>query len=75
VKQVAADLTMLAYVAPVCVHCEHGRDRTGFVVGAYRILIQRWSIDDALAEMKAYGVRGVYEMFDAEMISILRKLV
>ena len=37
------------------VHCEHGEDRTGLVVGAYRVKIQYWTKHAAYQEMKAQG--------------------
>ncbi len=37
------------------VHCTHGQDRTGFVVGRYRVLHDRWSKADAYREMRAHG--------------------
>ncbi|MCX5795129.1 MAG: dual specificity protein phosphatase family protein [Elusimicrobia bacterium] len=40
---------------PVLVHCHLGHDRTGAVVGAYRITVQGWSVDKAAAEAKAMG--------------------
>jgi hypothetical protein len=42
---------------PMLVHCKHGADRTGTMVAAYRIVVQGWSKEDALAEMKSeqYG--------------------
>ena len=40
---------------PVFVHCLHGEDRTGLVIGAYRMLVERWSFDRAYAEMIAHG--------------------
>jgi tyrosine-protein phosphatase SIW14 len=40
---------------PVFVHCQAGKDRTGLVVAVYRILVDGWSVDDALAERKAFG--------------------
>ena len=40
---------------PVLVHCAHGRDRTGAVVAAYRRVVQGWSAEEAVREMRAYG--------------------
>ena len=37
---------------PVYVHCRHGSDRTGTMVAMYRMVIQKWSRKQALAEMK-----------------------
>ncbi len=37
---------------PMLVHCKHGADRTGTMVAAYRIVVQGWSKEEALAEMK-----------------------
>ena len=36
---------------PVYVHCAQGRDRTGYAVATYRVVVQDWSADDALHEM------------------------
>jgi protein tyrosine phosphatase (PTP) superfamily phosphohydrolase (DUF442 family) len=36
---------------PVFVHCAEGKDRTGYVIAAYRIIEQRWDADDAIHEM------------------------
>lgn len=41
---------------PVFVHCEHGADRTGFMVGLYRIAFQDWSADRAYEEARAHGM-------------------
>lgn len=40
---------------PIYVHCQHGSDRTGVVIAMYRIIVQGWIKDDALAEMKGGG--------------------
>lgn len=40
---------------PLLVHCEHGQDRTGFVVAAYRVTVQHASIESAVKEAKSYG--------------------
>jgi tyrosine-protein phosphatase SIW14 len=36
---------------PVFVHCAEGRDRTGYVVATYRMIIENWPADDAILEM------------------------
>lgn len=50
------------------VHCEHGQDRTGLVIGAYRVWYQNWTKDDAFAEMLANGFHpmllGLTAFFD-----------
>lgn len=42
---------------PVLVHCAAGAQRTGGVVACYRVLMQGWSTDNAVAEMQSYGFR------------------
>ena len=37
------------------VHCEHGKDRTGLVVGAYRVRVEHWTKHAAYQEMKNHG--------------------
>ncbi len=36
---------------PVFIHCWKGNDRSGFCVAAYRMLVDRWTADDAIREM------------------------
>lgn len=36
---------------PVFIHCKHGADRTGAAVALYRIRVQGWTYEDAIAEM------------------------
>lgn len=36
---------------PVFVHCAQGRDRTGYAVAIYRMVVENWAVDDALHEM------------------------
>lgn len=36
---------------PVLVHCKRGADRTGTFVAAYRIVVEDWSTERAIAEM------------------------
>jgi protein tyrosine phosphatase (PTP) superfamily phosphohydrolase (DUF442 family) len=40
---------------PVLVHSHLGHDRTGAVIGAYRVTVQGWSVDQAAAEAKTMG--------------------
>lgn len=40
---------------PVFVHCAHGADRTGMMVAIYRMVVQGWSADEAIAEMTGGG--------------------
>lgn len=42
---------------PTYVHCFHGRDRTGTMIGAYRIAENGWTFDAAFQEMMACGFR------------------
>ena len=40
---------------PIFVHCRQGRDRTGLEIAVYRIAVQGWSRQDAIAELYAHG--------------------
>ena len=42
---------------PILVHCAHGADRTGLMMASYRMIIQGWTKEAAIAEMK----KGEYE--------------
>ncbi|RNC67989.1 MAG: rhombosortase [Desulfuromonadales bacterium] len=48
---------------PVFVHCRHGQDRTGIVVAAYRMKVERWSLADAESEMQSFGFNDVWVNF------------
>lgn len=41
--------------APAYIHCRHGRDRTGAMVGAYRVQFSGFSPEKAFDEMKTFG--------------------
>lgn len=49
--------------APFFVHCQHGADRAGMLTGVYRIVIQGWTKDEAIAEMTrgGFGFHGMWE--------------
>ncbi len=40
---------------PTLIHCHHGADRTGLIAALYRILVQGWSREAALAELTQGG--------------------
>ncbi len=46
---------------PVFVHCQAGKDRTGLVVAVYRILVDGWSVEEAIAERKGFGAADMWE--------------
>lgn len=53
-------LTLNPTEGPVFVHCQHGRDRTGTMVGIYRIAHDKWTYQQAYAEMKQKGFRTFF---------------
>lgn len=48
---------------PVFVHCQHGADRTGTMCAIYRIVVQGWTREEALEEMRQ-GDFGFHEIWD-----------
>jgi protein-tyrosine phosphatase len=55
---------------PVFVHCMQGVDRTGTMCAVYRIVMEDWSKEEAIAEMKAIGHNTIWK----NLPSMLRKL-
>lgn len=60
---------------PVFVHCQHGADRTGAAVAAYRVVVQGWTMEKAKRELKRFGyhdvfvnIRAYLDGFDAERV-------
>lgn len=45
----------------VFVHCYHGADRTGALVAAYRIAVDGWTVERAIAELPAYRFNAAKE--------------
>ena len=54
-REIRALLAFLSEKRGVLVHCHAGRDRTGYVIGLYRMLHDHWSLKRALHEMEANG--------------------
>ena len=52
---------------PAFVHCSHGADRTGAMTAIYRIAIQGWGKDEAIAEMTqgGFGYHAIWENLPA----------
>lgn len=40
---------------PIFIHCKHGQDRTGLIIGLYRVEVQGWSPARAYREMLTNG--------------------
>jgi protein tyrosine/serine phosphatase len=40
---------------PILLHCMHGRDRTGLIIGLYRVFVDKWQPKKAYEEMLADG--------------------
>lgn len=45
---------------PVFVHCMHGSDRTGMMVASYRMVVEGWPRDKALAELPVFGFHPMW---------------
>ncbi|MGZ3722572.1 MAG: phosphatase domain-containing putative toxin [Bdellovibrionales bacterium] len=58
-NQVLQSLNVLAAGRMVYVHCQHGEDRTGLIVGLYRVGYQGWTPQAAWLEMQANGFHRI----------------
>jgi len=56
---------------PVLVHCQHGADRTGMMTAMYRVIVEGWTKDDAIAEMTQgdFGFHGIW----ANLVDYVRR--
>jgi protein tyrosine phosphatase (PTP) superfamily phosphohydrolase (DUF442 family) len=63
---------------PVLVHCQHGADRTGVMVAAYRVVVQGWSKQSAVEEFEHGGFgfhpiwRGLPRLIDGLKVAQMR---
>lgn len=58
---------------PVLVHCQHGEDRTGLIIAAWRVESANWSKEDAMSEALSCGYRryinfGLNKTWDAFIV-------
>lgn len=44
---------------PVYIHCQHGQDRTGLLIGLYKVFDMNWSPADAYHEMRELGFHPI----------------
>ena len=45
---------------PVYVHCKHGCDRTGYVIAAYRMIVEKWTFGEAWYELIQMGHKWLF---------------
>jgi tyrosine-protein phosphatase SIW14 len=60
ISQVVLNETVLLIQSvekPILVHCQHGEDRTGLIIAAYRVRVNGWMKGKAMAEALHFGYR------------------
>lgn len=55
---------------PILIHCWHGSDRTGFIIAGYRMVMQGWSAEKAIEELR----KGGYGYHELEFPHIMKEL-
>ncbi|AZZ36064.1 hypothetical protein CIK05_04415 [Bdellovibrio sp. qaytius] len=51
-------------LGPIYLHCKHGRDRTGLIMGLYRVEVDGWTPKAAYKEMNDRGFRSIIWTLD-----------
>lgn len=52
---------------PVFIHCQHGSDRTGVMTAVYRMYVQGWTLDEAMAELPNFGFHKIWQNLKTEL--------
>lgn len=50
---------------PIFIHCQHGQDRTGMILGLYRYQTDKWSAQAAYDEMLNFGFHKILRSLDS----------
>jgi protein tyrosine/serine phosphatase len=58
---------------PVFVHCQRGTDRTGVMVGFYRIAFEGWDGPRAYKEARAIGMRWWYRGLKKQLLGFAER--
>ena len=58
---------------PVYVHCLHGRERTGFMLAAYRVKVLGWTADEAYREMLQQGFDPLRSVLSDALFAYAKK--
>ena len=55
IVSVLATSEMIIYI-----HCKHGCDRTGYVIAAYRMIVEKWTFGEAWYELIQMGHKWLF---------------
>ena len=55
---------------PILIHCHYGSDRTGFIIAGYRMVMQDWTAEKAIEELR----KGGYGYHELEFPHIMKEL-
>jgi protein tyrosine/serine phosphatase len=56
---------------PVFLHCQHGADRTGYLIAMYRMVVDGWTSEAAIEEMTRDG-NGFHDLYQG-LITYVRR--